>query len=156
VLIFHEEIDAAPGYVPRANTGIDAQPRPLAESVAAVQAAYPDQRIAIVTLEPDEHPGLLNVFVTPRADTGFEHGKPVYVETATARLLAGADPDKTPTGIFLELHAQWFLGPAGELVGALIALLVLISLLSGIVVYAPYVKRIAFGMLRSRASATRP
>src|SRR5882724_11297693 len=97
VLIFHEEIDATLGYVPRANTGINAQSRPLAESVAAVQAAYPDQRVAILTLEPDEHPGLLNVFVTPRADTGFEHGKPVYVETATARLLAGADPDKTPT-----------------------------------------------------------
>jgi uncharacterized iron-regulated membrane protein len=59
-----------------------------------------------------------------------------------------ADPAKTPTGIFLELHAQWFLGPLGEVIGALVALLVFISLLSGLVVYAPYVRRIAFGVLR--------
>jgi uncharacterized iron-regulated membrane protein len=66
----------------------------------------------------------------------------------TARILPAADPQKTPTGIFLELHAQWFLGPIGEVIGALVALLVLISLWSGVVVYAPYVRRIALGVLR--------
>jgi uncharacterized iron-regulated membrane protein len=116
--------------------------------VAAVQAAHPADRIAIVSRDPDDNPGVLNVFVVPKADTGFERGKPVYVDIATSHILPAADPDKTPTGVFLELHAQWFLGPAGELVGALIALLVLVSLLSGVVVYVPYARRIAFGVLR--------
>jgi uncharacterized iron-regulated membrane protein len=146
ILIFHEEIDAALGYVPSASAASSS--RPMADSVAAVQAKYPDQRIAIVGRDPEEQPGVLYVFVTPKGDTGFERGKPVYVEMASARILPGADPQKTPTGFLLELHAQWFLGPLGELVGALIALLVLISLLSGLVVYAPYVRRIAFGVLR--------
>jgi uncharacterized iron-regulated membrane protein len=148
VLIFHEEIDAALGYVPSARTNAGSVSRPLADSVSAVQAMHPDLRVAIVSRDPDEHPGILNVFVTPKEDTGFDRGHPVYVDTATARVLAGADLQKTPTGIFLELHAQWFLGPLGEVLGALIALLVLISLLSGLVIYAPYVRRIAFGVLR--------
>jgi uncharacterized iron-regulated membrane protein len=149
VLIFHEEIDAALGYVPAAKQhSVQAPPRPLSDSVAAVQAAYPGDRIAVISREPDEHPGMLNAFVVPKADTGFERGKPVWVDIATTRILPAADPDKTPTGVFLELHSQWFLGPAGELVGALIALLVLVSLISGIVVYAPYARRIAFGVLR--------
>jgi len=147
VLIFHEEIDAALGYVPSSG-GAAGISRPLADSVAVVQAAYPGKRIATVSRDPDEHPGVLMAFVIPREDTGFERGKPVYVDMASARILPGADPDKTPTGIFLELHSQWFLGPVGELIGAVVALLVLISIVSGIVVYAPYVKRIAFGMLR--------
>ena len=58
------------------------------------------------------------------------------------------DLEKTLTGFLFTLHANWFLGPIGELIGAVIALLVLLSLLSGLVVYAPYVKRIAFGVLR--------
>ena len=43
---------------------------------------------------------------------------------------------------------RMFLGPIGELVGAFIALLVLVSLLSGLVVYAPHARRVAFGAFR--------
>jgi uncharacterized iron-regulated membrane protein len=149
VLIFHKEIDAALGYVPSAkHSAVHKGARPLADSVAAVQAAHPADRIAIVSRASDERRGVLSVFVVPKGDTGFERGKPVYADTATAHLLPGVDPDKTPTGVFLELHAQWFLGPRGELVGALVALLVLVSLVSGVVVYAPYARRVAFGILR--------
>jgi uncharacterized iron-regulated membrane protein len=147
ILIFHHEIDEALGYVPAA-AETARPPRPMSDAVDVVRAAYPDQRIATIAREPEEHPGLLSFFVTPKEDTGFERGKPVYVEEATARLLPGADPADTPTGFLLELHAQWFLGPLGEVIGAVIALLVVISLVSGIVVYAPYVRRIAFGVLR--------
>lgn len=154
VLIFHEEIDAALGYVPKAASVYGGSPRSATDSLGAVQAANPNQRVLLVVRDEEEHPGLLQVYVAPKADTGFEHAKPVYVEANSARLLPGADPDKTPTGIFLELHAQWFMGPLGEVFGALIALLVFISLVSGVVIYAPYVKNIAFGILR-RSSGPR-
>jgi uncharacterized iron-regulated membrane protein len=147
VLIFHHEIDEALGYVPTA--GVHAgSPLPLSASIAAAQAANPDQRVLLVGQDEEEHPGLIAVYMAPKVDTGFERAKPVFVEAATAKILDGADPNKTPTGIFLELHAQWFLGPLGELVGALIALLVLISIVSGVVIYAPYVRNIAFGVIR--------
>jgi len=151
VLIFHEEIDRALGYVPQASAHGSGLVRTPGDAVAAVQAANPNQRVILVSRDEDEHPGLLAVYVAPKNDTGFEHAKAVWVDATTAQLLESADPDKTPTGIFLELHAQWFMGPLGEVFGALIALLVLISLVSGVVIYAPYVRNIAFGVLRRGA-----
>lgn len=147
VLIFHEEIDSALGYVPQA-AAHGGPARPAAELTAAVQSANPGQRVLLAWNDEDEHPGLMTFYVAPKTDTGFEHARPVYVESATAKLVDSADPEKTPTGIFLELHAQWFMGPLGELFGAVVALLVLISLVSGVVIYAPYVRNIAFGILR--------
>ena len=59
-----------------------------------------------------------------------------------------ATGDATLTGFVLKLHAQWFAGFWGELFGGAIALLVLICLISGIAIYAPYVRAIAFGFIR--------
>jgi len=146
VLIFHEEIDAALGIVP-VSTG-SAVEKPLAESLDAVRAAYPDKRIISTGVDPKNHPGVQIIFVAPVTDSDFTNAKPVYTELATAKIVGAEDPGKTLTGFLLELHAEWFLGPVGRLIGALIGLLVFLSLVSGLVVYSPYVKRIAFGILR--------
>lgn len=149
VLIFHEEIDSALGVVPTA-TGLESQPhRPLAESVDNMLAKFPKERIMSIGIDPEEHPGVLLLVTAPLQDRGFDRANLRFTRLATAQPTAeGVEASKTLTGFLLELHSQWFLGPLGELVGALIALLVLISLLSGLVVYAPYVKKIAFGVLR--------
>lgn len=149
VLIFHEEIDAAMGVVPTAQGMEDAPHRPLAESVDNILKAFPDERVLSIGQEPEEHPGVLLVVTGPKEDHGFQNFKLRFTHLATAQPTEhGVEEDETLTGFLLKLHAEWFLGPPGELIGALIALLVLLSLLSGLVVYAPYVKRIAFGILR--------
>jgi uncharacterized iron-regulated membrane protein len=88
------------------------------------------------------------VATAPVEDRGYDRSVWHFADVSTAQLVGGLDFEKTFTGFLFTLHANWFLGPVGELIGALIALLVLLSLLSGLVVYAPYVKRIAFGVLR--------
>jgi len=148
VLIFHEEIDAALGVVPVSTHAADAPQRPASESVANVLAAYPDERVMSVGVDPEHHPGVLLVLTAPQGAQGFAEAKMRFADLVSARPVGDPDPGTTLTGFLLELHAQWFLGPWGELIGALIALLVLLSLLSGLVVYAPYVRRIAFGLLR--------
>lgn len=147
VLIFHEEIDSALGYVPSAGivTGVA---RLAVESIAAVRAAHPSDRILLVERDDQESPGRLSFFVAPKGDKTFDRAHPVYVESATSKLLPATDPAKTPTGLFLELHSEWFMGPLGEVFGAVVALLVLISVVSGIVIYAPYVRNVALGVLR--------
>lgn len=147
VLIFHEEIDHALGVVPEARPSTEAQ-RPLAAGIAAARAAYPGERVLSIGVDPDHHPGVQLIVTAPNADTNFDRAQLRFADLATGALIGESDPGKTLTGFLLELHAQWFLGPVGELIGALIALLVLISLLSGLVVYAPYVRRLAFGVLR--------
>lgn len=150
VLIFHEEIDAAMGVVPSAQ-GLEGMPhRPLAESVDNILAISPGERVLSLGIDPKDHPGVLLLVTAAASDDDFDNAKLRFTRLADATPTdeQALDADKTLTGFLLELHAQWFLGPMGELVGALIALLVLLSLLSGLVVYAPYVKRLAFGVLR--------
>jgi len=148
VLVFHEEIDHALGHVPVAASDAAAPARPLDESVARVLEAYPDERVGSVSVDPDHHPGVLLVVTMPGDEPGFANAELRFTDIATGALIGDPDPGTTLTGFLLELHAQWFLGPVGELVGALIALLVLLSLLSGLVVYAPYVRRVALGIVR--------
>jgi uncharacterized iron-regulated membrane protein len=148
ILIFHSEIDQAIGVVPAAqNLGQDAAP-PLSESVAHVLAAHPGQVPLLAATDPVEHPGVLMVYTAPVGQRDFAHAVTRFTSLATGQPLGSRDLTKTFTGVLLDLHAKWFLGPTGELIGAAVALLVLVSLLSGLVVYAPYVRKIAFGVLR--------
>jgi uncharacterized iron-regulated membrane protein len=156
VLIFHHEIDEALGVVPTVQSAQGAAAQPFAKAVENVLGKFPGERVLSVGADPDEHPGVLLLVTAPNEAGGFRDARLRFAHLATAELTdeASLDADKTLTGFLLDLHARWFLGPLGELVGALIALLVLVSLLSGLVVYAPYVKRIAFGVLR-RGRGTR-
>ncbi len=148
VLIFHEEIDAAMGVMPAA-PGLSAAQRPLAESVDAVLAASPAEKIIYLGLDADHHPGLLLLNTVPLGDSNFDRARLQFTELASARRIdASAGDGTTLTGFLLELHAQWFLGPFGELLGALFALLVLVSLLTGLVVYWPHARKVVFGLLR--------
>lgn len=148
VLIFHEEIDAALGHVPVPQ--LEAMPhRPLQESIDNLLAANTGERVASIGLDAQDHAGLLMAAMVPNEARRFEGIKMRYAELATAKPTAHTvDPTRTLTGFLLELHARWFLGPVGEIVGAVIALLVMISLVSGLVVYWPHAKKVIFGLLR--------
>lgn len=145
VLIFHEELDAALGVVPTNTTPTE---RRLADCVASVARDFPDQRVLSVGLDPEGHPGVLLAAVAPPHDTGFDRARLAFYDLGTGRLLGDADPSVSFTGIVLRLHAEWFLGPAGRLLGALVGLLVVASLLSGLVIYAPYMRNVVFGVVR--------
>lgn len=145
VLVFHEELDRALGYVPTLERS--EVRKPLAELVAAAQRTAPDQKPMSVFIDA-QHPEVAYVSLAPLAASRLEDGKPQLIGTATAEPLGAVDFDATPTGFLFKLHADWFLGPPGQLFGGVIALLVLISLLSGLVVHAPYVKRLVFGVVR--------
>lgn len=148
VLIFHEEIDAAMGLVPDA-AEVHPEDALLQAAVDNVLALHPGERIASLSIEPDDHPGLALLVTVPNDAQGFVDMTVRFAELATGLPTEHAsDPSATLTGFLLELHAQWFLGVAGELIGALVALLVLVSLVSGLVVYAPYARKVAFGLLR--------
>lgn len=151
VLIFHDEIDAALGVVPVSRAG----ELRIADSLATLAREVPDQRVVSIGLDPVGHPGVMLAVVADPLETGFDRARLLYFELATGRLLRGdEDPADTLTGFMLELHAEWFLGPIGRLLGALIGLLVVVSLLSSLVIYAPYMKKLAFGTIR-RARGSR-
>lgn len=148
VLIFHDEIDAALGVLPP-SPGLAEQQQPLAKAIDNTLAAYPEEKVAIIGLDPDDHPGLLLIGTVPLDDSSFTRMTRRFAQLATAELTAEHEVEGgTLTSFLFELHAQWLLGDAGALLGALIALLVVLSLLSGLVVYGPHARRVAFGAFR--------
>lgn len=147
ILIFHEEIDHALGYVPEATHANLNQQRPPSDSLAVAQQTYPDRHVVAVAMEPEDHPNLLLIGMAKDKET-LEQAKWLFADMTTATLTEMPNERHTLTGFLLELHSQWFLGMIGELIGALIALLVFLSLVSGMVVYAPYIKKVLFGVIR--------
>ena len=148
ILIFSEEIDHAMGYEPEVAQVDPSQQRPLSDSIAVAKQAYPDEEILSVGVE-DHHPGVMFIGMS-KPGAGFDGARWLYADTNQAQLIEAPNPRATLTGFLLELHAQWFLGIIGEILGALIALLVFLSLISGLVVYAPYVKKFLFGIIRRK------
>jgi uncharacterized iron-regulated membrane protein len=126
VLIFHDEIDEwldpAPAAMP------DGPGRPLADSVAAALADSVTGRVVRVSFGNEKHPGVLAVFTLPERDVASDNVTLHYIDIATATKMGALQGGPSLTGFLLELHSQWFLGPLGELIGGVIALLVLISL----------------------------
>lgn len=144
ILIFHEEIDHALGVEPIAHTS---QQRPLADSLITAQRTYPNEHILSTGYDPEHHPGVLLIGMA-KPNEGFEQARWLFADIGSATLIQQPNGRDTLTGFLLELHANWFLGFIGQLIGALIAFLVLLSLISGLVVYAPYVKKFLFGIIR--------
>jgi uncharacterized iron-regulated membrane protein len=149
VLIFHHEIDELIGTVPSVTAAAGAEPVPLAPMVQAAQALTPEQKPMYIFFDEDT-PERVAVGMGPRGAVKLDEVQPAFFNAFTGEFLKSLDFSRTFTGFILTLHANWFLDLPGQLFGGLIALLVLLSLLSGLVVYAPYVKRVAFGVVRGQ------
>jgi uncharacterized iron-regulated membrane protein len=121
--------------------------KPLAEIVVLAQQQAPELKPLSLFIAAD-HPERAYVNMAALDATRLDQGTPHIFNSYTGAALGARDFSKTPTGFLLELHANWFLGFWGQLFGGVIALLVLLSLVSGLIVYAPYVRRIAFGVIR--------
>lgn len=149
ILIFHEEVDHLLGHTPKVEYVHVQESRPLIDSLEVVKKAYPNEKVISTTIDPEHLPGMMIIGMA-KEGAGFNDARWLYADIAQAKLVDQPDFDKTFTGFLLELHAQWFLGITGEIIGALIALLVLLSLISGVVVYAPYIRKFLFGIIRFR------
>lgn len=148
VLIFHEEIDEAMGVLPPV-PGLSDSAQPFSVAVENARRTYPDERVTLLGIDPAGHPGLLLLGTVPHDETGFDATTLRFAHLETGALTPeNFSESETLTGFLLELHAQWFMGPVGEVIGAVIALLVLVSLFSGLAVYGPFAQRIAFGAFR--------
>lgn len=146
ILIFHLQVDRLLGDVP---PGAAAPVHPLTvgqlERAALKQAR--GETVQSVSIDPDQ-PGEALVSLAPPGPSRLDDGRPILLDRGTGRPLRFSDPDATFTGTLLKLHSKWFAGVPGELFGALVALLVLAALISGVLVYSPFMRHVAFGEIR--------
>lgn len=153
VLIFHEEVEVLFGDRPAAGMGSAVPGLSLDTLAQAAAARRPGHRPLLLFLDP-ETPDRVLISIGPPKVTLLKEATPLLLDRSNGALLPFSDPRETVTGFLLDLHAHWLLDTPGQIFGGAIALLVLVSLLSGVAIHAPYVRRLAFGTAR-RGRGTR-
>ncbi|MFI3157031.1 MAG: PepSY domain-containing protein [Methylococcaceae bacterium] len=150
-LIFAEEIDHALGY------SVAAPPMPesgqranLDAIVAAAQMHKPGHAVQFVVGDPDQ-PDLW--FVRMAETVAAEHASAFYAfDARTGGYLYEYPLDQGIMNVVLRLHVDMFAGLPGTLFLGLMGLLLVASLVSGAVLYAPFMRKLAFGTVRRNQS----
>ncbi len=149
-LIFHDEIDQLVSPDTSAAAPIEIPPISLNKLVAAAQQQNPKLRTLFVTIEED----------APHVNVGMSAGLTVNIlprkllvfDAYSGAPVKAAQPGDSIMDKLLLLHRGLFAGIPGELFMGLMALLFVISLVSGALVYGPFMRRLAFGTVRSTGS----
>jgi uncharacterized iron-regulated membrane protein len=126
--------------------------------VEASRALYPGQTVSSVFIDDDEPQvvvWMVPSFEVMRARPASMH--PVRFDARTGQMLeaspAAAGQPKTFIDIMLSLHRGLFLDLPGELFLGLMALLFVIAIVSGVVLYGPFMKKLPFGIVREGRSS---
>ena len=149
-LIFHHEIDQALGN----DVVIVDPPRPAVASrapldrvVETARQRYPGRRPLFASQEVDDD----RVWYVTMSSTP-ESGNLVQaaVDARTGALVGEpAIGGKGVMSVILSLHVDLFAGLPGKLFLGAMGVLLLVSLASGVVLYAPFMQKLAFGTVRS-------
>lgn len=151
-LIFHDEIDAATGEdyevslqgEPSAEAGL-----PLDVMLSKALAERPGELPLFMAFSQDSP--LLTVTTGPTPDAAGEQMTLLFFDRATGASL-GPAPTNAVMDFLLELHTDLFLGLPGMLLLGVMGLSFIVALVSGTVLYAPFMRRLRFGTLRETRS----
>lgn len=146
-LIFHDEIGRLSGdEVQAPPMRADAPKASLDAVLAAARARYPD-RVVQFASQLEDSPNLWFVTLTP-TPAPTEDFKSIAVDARTAEVLGEPGADKGFMHLMLKLHVDLFAGLPGKLLLGAMGLLLLVALVSGAVLYAPFMRKLRFGAIR--------
>ena len=147
-LIFHEEIDAL--TAPPERVVADAPLKPLDEMLATALRDNPGQVPLFMSFDEDRP--VVNVTTGPTPDApATQMALNAYDRRDGAH--AGFLSEGGVMPFLLQLHTDMFLGLGGMLFLGLMGLLFFIAVASGVVLYAPFMRKLPFGTLRVSRSA---
>ena len=151
-LIFHHEIDHLFGEdTSPAASSVDPPRASLDGLVATARASRPDDVVQMFFQPPDEpHVWLAIMAETPDAN---EASAAFKFDARTGEVLQEADPNAGFLHLMLRLHVSLFAGLPGTLFLGVMGLLFVIALVSGAVVYGPFMRKLPFGTVRQEYSA---
>jgi uncharacterized iron-regulated membrane protein len=151
-LVFHEEIDGL--LKPRARPAVMAPDTPKAslDAVVAVAKRVRPGEFPRFVFWDDDDPNVVFVSLVPRLDAPPDAGKFVQLDARTAEVLGQPEFNKGLTAFLLKLHTEMFLGLPGELFLGGMGLLFLAAIVSGVVLYGPFMRKLDFGTVRRTRS----
>lgn len=155
-LIFHDEIDRLSGGeqqfgMPGVGSSSDAPGLlPLDTMMDKALAARPGEVPLFMAFDNDQP--TMTITTGPRPDAPGSQMTIQLFDRSTGRLL-GQEDDSGVMHFLLQLHTDMFLGLPGMLFLGVMGGLFTAALVSGVVLYAPFMRRLPFGTLRTARSA---
>jgi uncharacterized iron-regulated membrane protein len=148
-LIFRDEIDAVIGddiSVPVLPAGTAAAP--LDRVVEAAQQRYPGEYVQFFVWDL-ARPELIKLTMAPVPNAKPELFHRLFIDARTTQVLGEPTSEKVVTRFLVELHGEMFLGlPGGLFLGAM-GLVFVAAIVSGAVLYGPFMRRLDFGAVRT-------
>jgi uncharacterized iron-regulated membrane protein len=150
-LIFHDEIG---DYV---GTKVTPPPMPgvtqrisLDQALAVARTRHPDRVVQFAAQDEDSDAAwFVTMTPTPAPTADFRQ---VVVDARTGAVLPSARIDEGFLWLMERLHVDLFAGLAGKLFLGAMGLLLLVAIVSGVVLYAPFMRKLPFGAVRSDRS----
>lgn len=146
-LIFHHEIGHLLGTEIEAPKMPAGTPRVSLDRVLEVaKSKHPDRVVQFVS-QPEDDDGLWFVTLTP-TPAPTDDFRSVAVDARTAEVLAQPKFDEGFMYVMFKLHVDLFAGLPGKLFLGFMGLLLLVAIVSGVVLYAPFMRKLEFGTVR--------
>lgn len=151
-LIFHHEIGHLLGTEIEAPAMRADAPRISMDRVMDIaKAQHPDKVGMFASQEADDdRVWFVTLSDTPTSEIGM---KQVAVDARTGAVLGQPQLDNGFMYIMFSLHVNLFAGLAGMLFLGFMGILLLIAIVSGIVLYGPFMKKLKFGTVRAERSS---
>lgn len=122
----------------------------LDEVIAAGMSARPKEFVQFIVWERDE-PDQITLSMAKSPDASPENNVNVHVDAHSAKVLGtGGNP---LIEFFLKLHTEIFAGMGGKLFLGLMGILFVAAIVSGVVLYGPFMRKLSFGTVRRAGSA---
>jgi uncharacterized iron-regulated membrane protein len=144
-LVFHDEIDRLT-HPRAAESWTAAELLPIDQVIAVTLARQPGQ--VPIYLSFDEDRPVINLTTGPASDAPEAAMRFNPVDLRTAAPPVGDAPGHGVMDIVLDLHKDMLLGKAGEYFLGAMGLCLVLALVSGVVLYAPFARKPGFATVR--------
>lgn len=146
-LIFHHEIGHLLGTEVGAPQRAAGTPQQSLDRILEVaRAQHPDRVVQFASRdEDDDNIWFVTMTPTPAPTDDF---RSVAIDARTAEVLAQPRFDQGFMYVMFKLHVDLFAGLPGKLFLGLMGLLLLVAIVSGAVLYSPFMRKLEFGTVR--------
>ncbi len=149
-LIFHHELDELFGYDAKPEMAAPGAAKAGVDQIARVALAHdPGRVLQYISWDKDE-PGTVIAFTNNKVDGEPDAATVRAFDAHTAKPLGAVGGG--PMRVMLKLHTDMYAGQPGKLFLGAIGLLFLIAIISGVVLYWPFTRRLRFGTIRDDKS----
>lgn len=146
-LIFHHEIGHLLGTEVEAREMPADTPRLSLDKVLAIARAEHLDRVVQYASQPEDSPDLWFVTMTP-TPAPTDDFRSVAVDARTGEVYERPRVDQGFMWVMFKLHVDLFAGLPGMLFLGLMGFLLLVAIVSGAVLYSPFMRKLDFGTVR--------